>query len=290
MTTMMRNVIAVMCTLAMVGCAVDPSDNDNGRKGIDGECPDPADPDVTYLSDALCDETPVRFLCGDEEESFDNDCGCGCIAGGPIEVPTCPDPEDPTVHYMDDALCADLPPFPCGDEQALFNDECGCGCIDAEWPPVEGPLATGFEAELTETRGCADLQLGARTPDDTIALIFMADGYAAAAHELGETISVDLELPVDMATLEVRVGEHLTHLFCNDVMEMEPVIEAVYRPVSGSATLVVTPTGETTPWGEVPAMASLTLSNIVLESDADGEAVVIEHFELNDIFVGWLPG
>lgn len=282
--------IATMCALALAGCVNDIQEDDNGRKGIEGECPDPADPDVTYLSDALCDETPVRFLCGDEEESFDDECGCGCIAGGPIEVPTCPDPEDPRVHYMDDGMCADLPPFPCGDEQALFNNECGCGCIDAEWPPAIGLLPAGFEAELTEAFGCADLQLAARTPDDTIALVFSADGYAAAAHELGETVVVDLELPIDGASLEVRVGEHLTDIICNDVMELEPVIEAVYRPTSGSATLVVTPTGETTPWGEAPATASLTLSNIVLESDADGAAVVVEHLELNDIFVGWLPG
>jgi hypothetical protein len=123
-------------------------DTDNGCGHPIEECPDPNDPTVHYLSEdpeqcGLTDcggpETDC-VPCSGDQEYFQDECGCGCIDIPPPPEPTCPDPNDPAVHYIseDPAQCieTDCGPetdcIPCGPDQAYFDDECGCGCIDTE--------------------------------------------------------------------------------------------------------------------------------------------------------------
>lgn len=114
--------------------------SETGGGGAVPECPSTTDPAVHYLSQdpATCDQTDCGGAetdcvpCDPEQEYFSNECGCGCI-----DVPSCPDPNDPAVHYLetDPALCdltdcGESDCIPCAGEQEYFSNECGCGCID----------------------------------------------------------------------------------------------------------------------------------------------------------------
>ncbi|MBX3276339.1 MAG: hypothetical protein KF729_39160 [Sandaracinaceae bacterium] len=91
-------------------------------------CPDPGRPGVYYHScftaDAwTCPAGTVQFI-------DPSGCGCGC---DPV---ACPDPADPSVHYVNDSYrdpgaCTAIL-FRCETGQRLFSDECGCGCVDGE--------------------------------------------------------------------------------------------------------------------------------------------------------------
>lgn len=102
-------------------------------------CPSPEDPAVHYLQTdpALCGTSDCGgadcIPCRADQEYFENECGCGCIDTAPV----CPDPADPSVHYLetDPALCGmtdcgEADCIPCDAAQTYFENECGCGCID----------------------------------------------------------------------------------------------------------------------------------------------------------------
>ena len=54
-----------------VGCAA----------GCAATCPDPSDPKVHYISDNPYTCAAADWLCSDDQTSFDDECGCGCIDG-----------------------------------------------------------------------------------------------------------------------------------------------------------------------------------------------------------------
>jgi hypothetical protein len=67
--------------LSLFACASADADHD-----WPAECPDPTDPDVTYLHDTWAERGDcalIDFGCDDEYISnvTDADCGCGCITG-----------------------------------------------------------------------------------------------------------------------------------------------------------------------------------------------------------------
>jgi hypothetical protein len=104
-------------------------------------CPDPTDPGVHYVNDSAGDPmkcATILFACEPGQTPFSNQCGCGCIDGS---APSCPDPNDPTVHYANDsagnpAQCLAVL-IACEPDQKFFSDACGCGCIDG--PPASCP-------------------------------------------------------------------------------------------------------------------------------------------------------
>jgi hypothetical protein len=104
-------------------------------------CPDPEDPEVTYMNDSAGNPDKcavILFTCEPGREPFSNECGCGCV--GPVPPPAppepplgCPDPNDPKVTYVNDSAgdpyqCMAIL-FTCEPGQTLFSNECGCGCI-----------------------------------------------------------------------------------------------------------------------------------------------------------------
>ncbi len=166
------------------------------------------------------------------------------------------------------------------------------GDTDADEDTDDGGLTAGFEEDLTHTVGCADVVIAAYNTANTMALFFRASGVAAAAHDAGEPTTFDYDLPLEGVTVEVQLGVFLTTVTCNDaiVPGEEPVVEARYHPIEGTARILVTPTGEPTPWGEVPARVDLTLQDVVFEREGGGDRVALDSFELADIYVGWMPG
>jgi hypothetical protein len=92
----------------------------------DSLCPDPEHPRVHYVNADPNVCRGVTLTCTDEQNGFDNPCGCGCIDKG---AALCPVIRDPAVTWVsrDPAECAGPPPCPAGDTP--FSNTCGCGCI-----------------------------------------------------------------------------------------------------------------------------------------------------------------
>lgn len=85
-----------------------------------GACPDPADPNVSYVSDDPAECALIDFVCGGDARGFSDACGCGCIAN------------DPSV---------------CGEGEVMHQNECKTLCGD----PEQGDVCP----EGTACGGCA---------------------------------------------------------------------------------------------------------------------------------------
>jgi hypothetical protein len=116
----------VVCSEAEPPEDIDEELRERGFLPKINRCPDPDDPNVTYVSEdtAVCDM--LGGSCEPGTEAFDNECGCGCIA----QETECPDPDDPNVTYVseDTAVC-DMLGVSCEPGTEAFDNECGCGCI-----------------------------------------------------------------------------------------------------------------------------------------------------------------
>jgi len=101
----------------------------NERSEEVDHCPDPEHPRVHYRErdSSLCVE--VQLDCTEEQNGFNNACGCGCIdkEGDPL----CPLTDDSHITWLsrDPDECSDIPPA-CPLGQLGFSNSCGCGCIE----------------------------------------------------------------------------------------------------------------------------------------------------------------
>ncbi len=188
----------------------------------------------------------------------------------------------------DDTDAAVFPGAPeqCADDPEADGVDNDCnGEVDDDCPAPG--LEPGFEQALTRTGGCADAILYATNEDDSMALVFMTSGVIDPE---GSPTTAVYDLPNPVVQLEVRVGQNVTHMVCNDALYLEVRIDAVYEAVSGRAVLEVDPIGDPEPWGEQLSDARLTLEDVVLvnETEAGGEGT-LPWFELEAV-IGWLPG
>ncbi len=149
-------------------------------------------------------------------------------------------------------------------------------------------VEAGFEAALVYEGGCADVVLYRWSPDDTLALLFRTTGVVAAAHAVGGPVTTTWTLPDPAVEVALQAGEHVTHVVCNDAIEHEVVVARTWRAGAGSASLTVTPTGEATEW-ELPARGELTLSDVVLDPEDDGDPIPLPSLAVT-AGVGWFPG
>ncbi len=153
---------------------------------------------------------------------------------------------------------------------------------------IEG-LEPAWANELEYQGGCSDVIMYAWNPDDTIALFFRASGVAETAHAAGEATEFYWTLPDPEVDVWVERGEHLTHMTCNDAKEFETVVDRTWVGTEGSVFLTVTPTGDSEPWGEFPALGELELSGIRLDSGHDPVPPHLSYFFIST-GIGWLPG
>ena len=153
--------------------------------------------------------------------------------------------------------------------------------------------------ELTNPSGCADFVFFDRNDADTLSIEISGSGLAEAAHIAGEPVSISYDLAdlPDDITVEHLTGAHLTHSLCNDALDpaIETQIEDIFVPVSGTLTLIATPDGEATDWGELPTELEVTIevSDFCAEI-GDGETHHENCFNVNEYSasanIGWLQG
>jgi hypothetical protein len=113
---------------------------------------------------------------------------------------------------------------------------------------------------------------------------------AKQAHENNKTMTFEFDLSEDSATAIIELGTFIHQDACDDAIEVgkEKALEYTYTATSGSATLTLTPEGETTDWGFYPALATLQLNDVVLSYQQFN--VDMESFYIDEVFVGWLAG
>jgi hypothetical protein len=164
---------------------------------------------------------------------------------------------------------------------------------DTDWPILEG----GFSQDITFSSGCGDVYMYGSGPygEGEVALFFQtADRWALEMYESGEdSWSEVFVLPTAAIDLTAQLGLDLTAYACNDVMQDEPEVWRTYSAISGVATLNLTATSDE--WSEwnVPAHASLYLSDVVFAPSDGGPGAPVPLGELlmaGDTNVGWFPG
>lgn len=95
-----------------------------------GDCPDPDDPEVVYYDTDpdSCDSFVEWYGCGDDQQLFDDECGCGCIANEgdyECEIDECP---DGTYCRFSDGSCQGETEcrLLAADCTADYTEVCGC--------------------------------------------------------------------------------------------------------------------------------------------------------------------
>ncbi|GEM_PF-6159228 len=144
--------------------------------------------------------------------------------------------------------------------------------------------------------GCGDVFIHGKNADDTVGLAF-TDGLnlnlAEMAHQAGtDTYTSIFDLAVSPDSLTITEGTNVTYESCNDALlpNINVSITRTWKPISGTATITITPDGEPTAWGTYPANAVLVLEDVVLSpTDDDSVTVSLENMTITAA-VGWLPG
>lgn len=168
---------ALLALCSIMACGGESPDNESARSSAvynpcgELNCGEPCS--LCAPDDFGCVETAVLKVCQEDgtcsasvpmceppaPSCDDIECGPGehceleevvCITWPCPPVPVCvanecPDPNDPSVHYIGDSdqdpsICL-VVLFACDENQTLFTNECGCGCIDNEEPPPPPPPA-----------------------------------------------------------------------------------------------------------------------------------------------------
>lgn len=156
---------------------------------------------------------------------------------------------------------------------------CGCACVSGGNPS----LPPGFEDTL-EGAGCADINIFAVNPENTMMLAFgISDGIVDMVNTSQENYSMELDVSA-FSEFRFVVGQFVSEYECNDAIANEPVIEAEWNAQSGTVTLEVVPPEA----GQEGAYATATLNGVVMSNSRGLFSLDALTFE--DIYVGWLPG
>ena len=151
-------------------------------------------------------------------------------------------------------------------------------------------LPFGFESTLFNTQGCGDTELFAANDEDTLVLSFVVSGTAEDSWDAGVPTTTSYDLPSAFADLKVEWGSDVSQLRCNDAVEQAPEIRSTWLPTSGTATLIMTPTGSEYSPTEYPTQALLTINNVSFMPEVgNGGAISVADFSMSAT-VGWWPG
>jgi hypothetical protein len=158
-------------------------------------------------------------------------------------------------------------------------------------------LLPGFEESLATCDGCSDVLVCCMGMygDGDIELVFYFEGLAMDMFLAGwPDIDRERTLPDAEVTLEVRQGLILSNDECVDDVEPgeEPVVWRTYAATSGQAYIRLHALSEEWSEWDLPAEAYLELNDVVFapSDGGPGDPVLLPHFVVEGVSVGWFPG
>jgi hypothetical protein len=158
------------------------------------------------------------------------------------------------------------------------------------------PIDDDFTVELTLYGGCSDIFMYAKNSDDSLGLFISASALVETTFSADagtHVFNLDVATAENNLSIVVQSGQNITREACNDALEedMQPVVHFEGKATSGNAQFSITPAGEATDWGEMPANATLILEDVVFPdaSGDDQKSLKINNWGF-DAAVGWLPG
>lgn len=161
-------------------------------------------------------------------------------------------------------------------------------CVGTPPPKLgfcEGALQPGFEGELSEVSGCADVWVYAHDLADERGLVVSIDqGLVADAVAMGMPVHAELSATDAAVAIEGRAGFNVTEPECNDAIGPGVDIKENWLPNAGMVIVDVTPDGAGF------ATATVELVDVELYRMQPGPAPIVVNFTFTDVGVGWLPG
>ena len=169
----------------------------------------------------------------------------------------------------------------------------GKGVDDTGDTGASNTFTDGLELDLTNFGGCGDIFMYAYSDSDEMGLFISVSGIVEQAFESDDdtsTFSIEVGSGDDQARVILQAGERITTESCNDavIYDQRPEVTEELTATSGTLTFQITPNGDPTDWGELPAGAALLLNEVDFTT-VQGDTVTIDDWGF-DAYVGWLPG
>jgi len=238
---------------------------DDSGSATDGTCPP-----IDIAECMQCECFDGEWACSNEGcvyECEDQACGDSCMMC-PEGDPVCDSPEYEGICTAD-GQCVGAPPPELG------------FCV--------GALEPGFELELSEAGGCADMWVYAFDAADQRAVVLSAvDQLVADAVASGMPLHAEYDANDPVVSLEARAGFNVTAEECQDTPVEGVQIDELWLPTSGTVVIDIVPgAAEPSPLGT----ATVEFVDVVLERTQLGPApILVPSLTVADIAVGWLPG
>lgn len=249
------------------GPATDDGQTD-GTDGSDGSDTSEPCPPISEVAECVeCECFDGEWACSNTGCAYDCEglaCGDSCMMCPP-EDPECTSPEYEGVCTAD-GQCVGVPP----PKQGF--------CV--------GALEPGFEMDISEAGGCADMLVyGFDAADTQGVVLWLDEGLVADAHASGMPVHAEYDAIDPAVSLEVRAGLNVTAMECQDVPVPGVEIDELWLPTGGTVIVDVTATGM------MEGFATVEFVDLVLARQQPGPSpITVPSLVLTDVFVGWLPG
>ena len=164
---------------------------------------------------------------------------------------------------------------------------------DSGYTEQPSAFLSELETDLINFGGCADVFMYAYSDSDEMGLFISASGIVQQAFDSGNASSnftVEVGSGDDQVRVVLQAGQRVTTEACNDAIDPDqrPSVEEEVVATGGTLNFQITPSGDPTDWGELPAGAEIVLSEVEFTT-AQGDTIIIDDWGF-DAYVGWLPG
>jgi hypothetical protein len=175
----------------------------------------------------------------------------------------------------------------------LSCEKSGDDTGDSGYTEQPSAFLSEVETELINFGGCGDVFMYAYSDSDEIGLFISASGIVQQAFDSGNipyNAIIEIGPGDDQARVVLQSGQRITTEACNDLViyNQRPSVDEEAVATGGTLNFKITPSGDSTDWGELPAGAEIVLSDVEFTTD-QGDTIIIDDWGF-DAFVGWLPG